>query len=85
MEISLEFDTEQSRVKAYRLRKALYGVKQFSSSWVDMFCNAIISISTKYVDYTLVIRCQRGKLTILIVYMTDIVMTGDDQSKKLLV
>jgi len=38
MEITPRFDTEQSQRKVYSLKKALYGLAQFSEAWFDRLC-----------------------------------------------
>lgn len=64
-----------------RLRKSLYGLKQSPRAWFEKFSQAITSRG--YVqcqaDHTLFIKTgTTGKKAILIVYVDDIIMTGDD-------
>lgn len=83
MEITLRSDTAQSQGKVYRRKKALYGRKKSPRAWSNRYCKVIISFSYQQsnVDHTLFIRHQTGKLTLLIVYVDDIVMTGDDKKE----
>ncbi|KAK4368006.1 hypothetical protein RND71_011798 [Anisodus tanguticus] len=90
MEIPHGFDNKQSQEKVCRRKKALYGLKQSPRAWFDRFCKAMISFGYQQsnVDHTFFIRHQKDKLTLLIVYVDDVVMTGDDEEmtrlKKLL-
>lgn len=56
-------------------------MKQSPRAWFDRFCKAMISFSYQQsnVDHTLFIKHQKGELTLLIVYVDDIVKTGDDK------
>nr|XP_016490484.1 PREDICTED: uncharacterized protein LOC107810237 [Nicotiana tabacum] len=83
MKIAPTFDTEQSQEKVCRLKKTLYGLKQSPRAWFDRFCKVMISFGYQQsnVDHTLFIRHQSGKVTLLIVYVDDIVMAGDDKEE----
>ena len=83
MEIPPGFNNEQSQGKVCRLKKALYGLKQSPRAWFDKFSNAMISFGYQQSnsDHTLFIKRKEGKLTLLIVYVDDIVMTGDDREE----
>lgn len=66
--------------RVVKLRKSLYGLKQSPRAWFDRFMKAIkgqgyVQAQT---DHTLFYRHKGGKVTILIVYVDDIIITGDD-------
>ncbi|CAN1770862.1 Retrovirus-related Pol polyprotein from transposon TNT 1-94 [Linum perenne] len=67
-----------------KLKKALYGLKQSPRAWFDRFTKAVKeggyyqcqTDSTLFVKHSLT-----GKLSILIVYVDDIIITGDDSEE----
>ena len=64
-----------------KLKKALYGLKQSPRAWFGRFTAAMKKMEFKQSqgDHTLFIKKSRnGKITILIVYVDDIIVTGDD-------
>ena len=83
MKIPPGFDNEQSQGKVCKLKKALYGLKQSPRAWFERFSKAMITFGylQSNANHTLFIKHQRGKLTLLIVYVDDIVMTGDDREE----
>lgn len=67
--------------KVCELKKALYGLKQSPKAWFERFTRAMLKCGYKQSqgDHTLFIRhSTQGKITALIVYVDDIVITGDD-------
>ncbi|PRQ42655.1 putative RNA-directed DNA polymerase [Rosa chinensis] len=66
--------------KVCRLRKSLYGLKQSPRAWFGRFTKAMKAFGYRQSnsDHTLFIRHKAGKLTVLIVYVDDMVVTGDD-------
>lgn len=66
--------------KVCRLKKALYGLKQSSRAWFDRFLKAMLKFGyhQSNADHTMFIKRIGAKITVLIVYVDDIVMTGDD-------
>ena len=83
MEIPPGFNDEKTQGKVCKLKKALYGLKQSPRAWFDRFSKAMISFEYQQsnADHTLFIRHHKGKITLLIVYVDDIVMTGDDKEE----
>jgi hypothetical protein len=83
MEVPPGFDDEQTRGKVCKLKKALYGLKQSPRAWFDKFSKAMISFGYRQsnADHTLFIKHYRGKITLLIVYVDDMVVTGDDKEE----
>ncbi|KAA0036967.1 putative mitochondrial protein [Cucumis melo var. makuwa] len=67
-----------------KLQKSLYGLKQSPRAWFDRFTTFVKSqgYSQGHSDHTLFTKASKtGKIAILIVYVDDIVLTGDDQTK----
>ena len=65
-------------------RKFLYGLKTSSKAWFDRFITFVKSqgYSQGHSDHTLFTKVfKTGKMTVLIVYVDDIVLSGDDQTK----
>ncbi len=82
MEIPPRFEDEKTRGKVYRLKKALYGLKQSPRACFNRFSKAMIfGYCQSNADHTLFMRHRRCKITLLIVYVDDIVVTGDDKEE----
>ena len=66
--------------KVVKLRKSLYGLKQSPRAWFERFMKAIKRQGYTQVqtDHTLFFKHKWGKVTILIVYIDDIIITGND-------
>lgn len=77
MEIPHKFANKKTHGKACRLKKALYGIKQYFRVWFDRFNKAMISFGYQQsnADHNLFIKHHKGKVTLFIVYVDDIVMT----------
>ncbi|XP_058724364.1 phospholipid-transporting ATPase 2-like isoform X1 [Vicia villosa] len=63
------------------LKKALYGLKQSPRAWFGRFTKVMTSLGYKQSqgDHTLFIKhSPQGGVTVLLVYVDDIIMTGDD-------
>ncbi|KAA0048527.1 transportin-3 isoform X1 [Cucumis melo var. makuwa] len=70
--------------QVYKLQKSLYGLKQSPRAWFDRFTTFVKSqgYSQGHSDHTLSTKASKtGKIAILIVYVDDIVLTGDDQTE----
>ncbi|CAL9023670.1 unnamed protein product [Prunus brigantina] len=67
----------------YKLRKSLYGLKQSPRAWFGRFAASMRK--SGYVqsnsDHTLFLKLRKGKLTALIIYVDDMIVTGDDQAE----
>lgn len=66
-----------------RLKKALYGLKQSPRAWFGRFTVAMKMWGYRQSngDHTLFIKRRRGHVTCLIIYVDDIVITGDDSDE----
>ena len=63
-----------------RLKKALYGLKQFSQAWFDRFAKTMVKYGYTQcqANHTLFLKfSSEKKIVILIVYVDDIILTGD--------
>ena len=70
--------------KVCRLKKALYGLKQSPRAWFGRFTKAMIAMEYKQSqgDHTLFIKhFDHGKITALLVYVDDIIITGDNMEE----
>ncbi|KAK8952534.1 hypothetical protein KSP39_PZI003820 [Platanthera zijinensis] len=72
-----------SEGKMCKLKKVVYGLKQSPRAWFGRFHKAKtgFGFSQSNEDHTLFIKNNEGKLTALIVYIDDIIITGDDQNE----
>ncbi|CAL9021510.1 unnamed protein product, partial [Prunus brigantina] len=66
-----------------KLRKSLYGLKQSPRAWFGRFAASMKKFG--YVqsnsDHILFLKRHKGKLTALIIYVDDMIVTGDDQAE----
>jgi len=83
MEIPPGFATAQTKGKVLRLKKSLYGLKQSPRAWFDRFRHAMCGMAYKQCngDHTLFYCHCSNHITILAVYVDDIIITGDDTSE----
>ena len=80
MEIPPSLETKAIAHKVYKLRKSLYSLKLSPWAWFDQFTKAIkrYGHTQCQVDHTLFVKHSLGeKITILIVYVYDISITGN--------
>jgi hypothetical protein len=80
MEIPPGFANEQTLGKVCKLKKSLYGLKQSPRAWFDRFRRALCDMGYSQCngDHTVFYKHQGSHITILAVYVDDIVITGDD-------
>ena len=64
--------------EVYRLKKSLYGLKQSPREWFGRFSATMKEFGYKQSnsDHTLFIKHNEGRVTALIMYVDDMVMTG---------
>lgn len=70
--------------KVCRLKKSLYGLKQSPRAWFGRFTKSMkaFGYSQSNADHTLFLKKQQGKITALIVYVDDMVVTGNDVEER---
>lgn len=85
MHVPLGYEKNVSDNAVCGLKKALYGLKQSPRVWFGRFTKIMTSLEYKQSqgNHTLFIKHspQRG-VTVLLIYVDDIIMTGDDWKKK---
>ncbi|RDX93411.1 hypothetical protein CR513_24332, partial [Mucuna pruriens] len=82
VEITPGFETHGIKNKVCKLKKALYGLKQYPRAWFGRFTQVMISLEYKQSqdDHTLLIKHSLdGKLTLLLVYVDDMIIASDDE------
>jgi len=66
-----------------KLERSLYGLKQSPQAWFGRFCKAMKTYN--YIqsdsDHTLFYKHRHDKVTILIIYVDDMITTGDDSEE----
>ena len=85
MEIPPGYGNVNEENKVCRLKKALYGLKQSPRAWFGMFTQAMVSLGYRQSqgDHTLFIKhSQNGKISLLLVYVDDMIITDDDEIEK---
>ena len=76
-------DSEQKNGKVCRLKKSLYELKQSPRAWSDRFTRAIQQHGYKQAQtgHTLFHKTIGKKITILIVYVDNIIVTRNDEAE----
>ncbi|CAL8164293.1 unnamed protein product [Prunus armeniaca] len=80
MDIPPGYNTTQTGTVS-KLRKALYGLKQSPRAWFGPFTMATKNNGFKQCnpDHTLFLKHRKGKVTTLIIYVDDMIITGNDK------
>lgn len=81
MDLSSGFRGEgKYKGNVFRLRKSLYGLKKSSCAWFFRFSVVVISMGFTRCqsDPKCFIRHRNGQCVIHLVYVDDIIITGDD-------
>nr|CAN76326.1 hypothetical protein VITISV_014220 [Vitis vinifera] len=84
MEIPPGFEESMAKNQVCKLQKSLYGLKQSPRTWFDRFTKAVLKLGYKQgqADHTLFVKkSHAGKLAILIVYVDDIILSGNDMGE----
>jgi hypothetical protein len=77
MEIPSGLVSAETEGKVCRLKKSLYGLKQSPRAWLDRFRRVVCEMGYGQCngDHTVFYRHSNQKITILAVYMDDIIIT----------
>lgn len=80
MDIPLGYTTSSKTNVVCKLQRALYGLKQSPRAWFGRFSLAMkkYGFQQSNGDHTLFLKHQSGKVTALIIYVDDMIITGDD-------
>ncbi|RVW51857.1 Retrovirus-related Pol polyprotein from transposon TNT 1-94 [Vitis vinifera] len=75
---------EKQCQKVCKLKKSLYGLKQSPRAWFGRFTKSMRAFGYRQSnsDHTLFLKKQHGKITTLIVYVDDMVVTGNDPEER---
>ncbi|RVW26230.1 Retrovirus-related Pol polyprotein from transposon TNT 1-94 [Vitis vinifera] len=75
------FCKEEEETRVCKLKKSLYSLKQSPRAWFDRFAKVIKNQGYQQgqSDHTMFFKQSNdGRMTILIIYVNDIILTGDD-------
>jgi hypothetical protein len=83
MEIPPGWSNPKASGMVCKLKKSLYGLKQSPRAWFDRFRRALCDMGYKQcnADHTLFYKHSGLKVTMLAVYVDDIIITGDDETE----
>ena len=81
VEQSLGFKTHDMKTHVRKLKKDLYGLKQEPMTWYDMMDNFLIILEfTKgKVDSNLYFKVEEGIPVMLLLYVNDLFLTGEEE------
>ncbi|RVW78960.1 Retrovirus-related Pol polyprotein from transposon RE1 [Vitis vinifera] len=76
--------SEKQCQKVCKLKKSLYGLKQSPRAWFRRFTKSMRAFGYRQSnsDHTLFLKKQHGKITTLIIYVDDMVVTGNDPEER---
>ncbi|WKA12263.1 hypothetical protein VitviT2T_029673 [Vitis vinifera] len=76
--------SEKQCQKVCKLKKSLYGLKQSPRAWFGRFTKSMRAFGYRQsnLDHTLFLKKQHGKITTLIVYVDDMVVTRNDPEER---
>ncbi|KAK1414482.1 hypothetical protein QVD17_30227 [Tagetes erecta] len=82
MKIPQGFSNKQE-TRVCRLRKSLYDLKQASHTWYQRFTVSLLDIGYKqsHADHSLFTYQNGGKFVAILIYVDDVVITGNDEDK----
>ena len=72
--------TERQKQKVWKVKKSLYGLKQSLRAWLGRFTKSMSTFGYKLnnSDHTLFLKKQHEKITTLIVYVDDMIVTSNN-------
>ena len=83
MDIPPGYTHQEQEKLVCKLERSLYGLKQSPRAWFGRFCKAMKTYN--YIqsdsDHTLFYKHCHDKVTILIIYVDDMIITGDDSKE----
>lgn len=85
MDVPPGYDNNLAAQTVCKLKKALYGLKQSPRAWFGRFAKVMITMGYRQSqgDHTLFIKhSSSGRLTALLVYVDDIIVTGNDDKER---
>src|SRR5262249_20478263 len=76
--------SEKHSKQVCKLKKSLYGLKQSPRAWFGRFTKSMKAFGYHQCnsDHTLFLKKQQGKITTLIIYVDDMVVTGNDAEER---
>ena len=77
------FSDDYKNGEGCKLSKALYGLKQSPRAWFGRFIAAMIKFGYKQSnsDHTQFLKKQNNHMIFLIIYVDDMIITGDDKEE----
>ena len=81
MSLPLGFEEKYGVGKVCKLKKSRYGLKQSPRAWFERFGKVVkrFGFLQSHANHTLFyMHSKEGKVAVLIVYIDDIILTGDD-------
>ncbi|KAJ0432465.1 putative RNA-directed DNA polymerase, Protochlorophyllide reductase [Helianthus annuus] len=74
---------KKNETRVCRLRKSLYGLKQASRNWYQKFSAALLEngFSQSKADYSLFTHTNGNRFVAILIYVDDVIITGDDIEK----
>ena len=83
MDIPPGYTYQEQEKLVCKLERSLYRLKQSPQAWFGRFCKAIkiYNYIQSDSDHTLFYKHCQDKVTILIIYVDDMIITGDDSKE----
>ena len=80
MDVPPGLETQENASRVCKLRKSLHGLKQSPRAWFERLMKVVkrLGFMQCQTDHTMFLKtAKKGKRAILIVYVDDIILTGD--------